>query len=212
MKKFLLIFILIFYITSCADRDAIPAAVIYTREIETTTIAEITETTTIIETEILFVEPETTAIITTTAESIPVPVAALPEIFEPDLYKSVGSIPIILNVNSNIYHTNTDCLQIDQILDENKREFGVDDLSLLSEFTACDECNTAVIENGEIEIDTDVMTVLVNLNSGTFHADLNCRHIKSMNEENKGEYTGTIDEIKSAGYKPCGTCSKQYKV
>lgn len=58
---------------------------------------------------------------------------------------------------------------------------------------------------------SEFIKVIVNKSTKTFHANLNCRHVKSMNDGNKAEMTATVDEIRSKGYKPCGTCSKAYK-
>jgi hypothetical protein len=54
-------------------------------------------------------------------------------------------------------------------------------------------------------------TVVLNTNSSVFHTDQNCRHVGAMKDENKSEMTATIDAIKAAGYKACGTCSKAFK-
>ncbi|MBR6551873.1 MAG: DNA/RNA non-specific endonuclease [Clostridia bacterium] len=51
----------------------------------------------------------------------------------------------------------------------------------------------------------DTTTYVLNTNTGVFHRS-SCRHIKTMNEENKSYYTGTRDGVISQGYNPCGTC------
>lgn len=46
---------------------------------------------------------------------------------------------------------------------------------------------------------------ILNTNSKKFHYP-DCRSVKQMSEKNKGYYTGTRDELISAGYSPCGNC------
>lgn len=52
-------------------------------------------------------------------------------------------------------------------------------------------------------------TFIVNTNSGKFHVP-NCKSVSDMAEKNKWEYTGTIDELKEMGYKPCKNCLSGY--
>ena len=55
-------------------------------------------------------------------------------------------------------------------------------------------------------------TLTVNISSGTFHLDENCRYVKNMKEENKKIIC--YSEIKTAmadGYKPCSACAGEYK-
>ena len=52
----------------------------------------------------------------------------------------------------------------------------------------------------------------VNVSSGTFHLDENCRYVKNIKEENK--ITIRYSEIETAmadGYKPCSACAAEYK-
>lgn len=208
--------IILFTMISCADRDSLPAAIVYTRALEgIPATTEITVDTTEIE-----LETEIIEIIED--ETIPLPVTVLPIVTELPLYSSEGNIPIILNINSGIYHLDDECMFANNIFDENKRIFSVDDLSVLSDYEPCSRCAEIIevetqppIESKTVQIietiSPESITVLVNLNTRTFHVDLNCRHIKSMKEENKGSFSGTIDEIKAAGYKACGTCSKKYR-
>jgi hypothetical protein len=52
----------------------------------------------------------------------------------------------------------------------------------------------------------------VNVSSGTFHLDENCRYVKNIKEENK--ITIRYSEIETAmadGYKPCSACAVEYK-
>lgn len=208
MKKYLyitfLITIILLTIVSCADRDSLPAAIVYTRALED--IPATTEITV----ETILTEVETTEIIDD--ESISLPVTVLPILTELPLYSSEGNIPIILNINSGMYHLDDECMFANNIFDENKRVFSVDDLSVLSDYSPCSRCAKLIEIETESEIvSLEPVTAILNLNSRTFHADINCRHIKTMKEENKSNHTGTIDEIKAAGYKACGTCSKQYR-
>ena len=52
-------------------------------------------------------------------------------------------------------------------------------------------------------------TFIVNTNSGKFHVP-NCKSVSDMAEKNKWEYTGTIEELKEMGYKPCKNCLSGY--
>ena len=52
----------------------------------------------------------------------------------------------------------------------------------------------------------------VNISSGTFHVDENCRYVKNMKEENKKIIS--YSEIETAigdGFKPCSVCAAEYK-
>jgi len=148
---------------------------------------------------------------TTTTDSKPIPLPT-------------GNIMVIINLNSKMYHLDLECTYVQRMNEENKFITKVDNLSELEDYTPCSRCAGSVAETTTVAKVTEtpetttkstqsqgeILTVIVNLNSKTFHADHNCRHIQSMNEDNKGTFTGTIEEIFAVGYKPCGTCSKQY--
>ncbi|MBQ9746595.1 MAG: hypothetical protein IJW21_07200, partial [Clostridia bacterium] len=52
----------------------------------------------------------------------------------------------------------------------------------------------------------------VNISSGTFHLDGECRYAKNMKEENKKIiFYGNIKSALADGYKPCSVCAKEYK-
>lgn len=58
----------------------------------------------------------------------------------------------------------------------------------------------------------NTFVLTVNISSGTFHVDENCRYVKNMKEENKKIIS--YSEIKTAmtdGYKPCSACAGEYK-
>lgn len=236
MKKNIAIIIFIIFstvvsVTSCADSNSgNPAAALYARSPEDVRGGEdIT-----VEESLTDDAPETTTAETTTEppeivfdDEVAAPVMSLPVISESPLFSSVGEIDVILNINSGVYHLDEECTYVRQMLEENKRIFSVDDLSVLSDYHACSRCGTyndntvetTIIEtdievptSGEVTLaQSDVITVIVNTNTKTFHVDFECRHIKTMIDGNKGECTGTIAEIKAAGYKACGTCSKEYQ-
>ncbi|MCL2517916.1 MAG: hypothetical protein FWF15_05075 [Oscillospiraceae bacterium] len=143
--------------------------------------------------------------------------------------KPTGKIMVIINLNSKMYHLNTECTYVKRMNEENKYIVKIDNLSELEGYTPCSRCGdpdkptvtVTVTETTVTAKETDppettipdqdeILTVIFNLTSKTFHADDNCRHIQSMKDENKGTFTGTIEEIFATGYKPCGTCSKQY--
>ncbi len=46
---------------------------------------------------------------------------------------------------------------------------------------------------------------VLNINSKKFHLPT-CASVDTIKEKNKKEYTGSRDELVSAGYKPCGAC------
>ena len=52
----------------------------------------------------------------------------------------------------------------------------------------------------------------VNISSGTFHTDAECRHVKNTKEENKKIiYYIDINDARADGYKPCSACAPEYK-
>ncbi|MBQ8961212.1 MAG: hypothetical protein IJ071_08380 [Ruminococcus sp.] len=45
------------------------------------------------------------------------------------------------------------------------------------------------------------------LNNNTMKAhDPNCKSVKDIKESNRSDYTGTISDLESMGYAPCGNC------
>ncbi len=70
-----------------------------------------------------------------------------------------------------------------------------------------------VIKNGEGEEnsgETKVREYILNTNSKKIHLP-DCSSVSSMAENNKEEYTGTIEELKEKGYQPCGNCLTEYR-
>lgn len=52
----------------------------------------------------------------------------------------------------------------------------------------------------------------VNISSGTFHLDAQCRYAKNMKEENKKIiFYSNISFALADGYTPCSACAKEYK-
>ena len=55
-------------------------------------------------------------------------------------------------------------------------------------------------------------TLTVNISSGTFHLDGECRYVKAMKEENKKTICySKIETAMADGYKPCSACAAEYK-
>lgn len=61
------------------------------------------------------------------------------------------------------------------------------------------------------DVNAKQLTVIVNKSSKVFHVSSSCSAVKRMSDKNKGTMKGTVKQIKSAGYKPCGICAKQYR-
>lgn len=55
------------------------------------------------------------------------------------------------------------------------------------------------------------ITVIINKSSKVFHVSSSCSAVKRMSAKNKGTMKGTVNQIKAAGYKPCGICAKKYQ-
>lgn len=56
------------------------------------------------------------------------------------------------------------------------------------------------------------LALTVNISSGTFHLDENCRYAANIKEENKK--TILYSDVRTAledGYTPCSACAKEYK-
>ncbi len=64
--------------------------------------------------------------------------------------------------------------------------------------------------NGNKEADKNdssgVQTYILNINSNKIHLP-SCSGVKRMQEKNKKEYTGTIEELLEDGYEPCEACN-----
>ena len=54
------------------------------------------------------------------------------------------------------------------------------------------------------------MTYILNTNTKKVHLP-DCRSVSDMADHNKQEYEGTLKELKSMGYSPCGRCLAQYR-
>jgi hypothetical protein len=56
------------------------------------------------------------------------------------------------------------------------------------------------------------ISLTVNISSGTFHIDGNCRYAVKIKEENrKIIYYSEIKMALADGYKPCSACAAEYK-
>ena len=64
--------------------------------------------------------------------------------------------------------------------------------------TVTEEVTTKAEEKEEL-------AYILNINSMKFHAT-SCRHVESIKEENKKEFTGNREDLIKDGYTPCGTC------
>ena len=58
--------------------------------------------------------------------------------------------------------------------------------------------------------DSQKLTVIINKNTKKFHLP-SCSSVKSMKNQNKKKYTGTVKELKKKGYSPCQRCLAKYK-
>ncbi|MFA6948606.1 MAG: hypothetical protein WCQ72_06470 [Eubacteriales bacterium] len=148
-----------------------------------------------------------------------------------------GKYFVIVNMNSMVYHTNPQCSYARKIAAENRMEIYVNDISELdaSGCRICSYCaksqhnnaettekhkesSAQTIDQTEKESNIDdaqkasLYTVIINKNSKTFHINPNCSHVKNMKEENKLIVeTDDIASLIADGYKPCGSCAKEYK-
>lgn len=73
-------------------------------------------------------------------------------------------------------------------------------------WSSASSAKSAVPSNASQQI-----TVIVNKSSKVFHVSSSCSAVKRMAEKNKGTVKGTVAQIKTAGYKPCGICAKKYQ-
>lgn len=91
-------------------------------------------------------------------------------------------------------------------------------LFILSMFFSCEKADIVISHGDSVkttEIDSTAeegMEIVVNISSGTFHTDKNCRYVSAMKEENKKIIVcRDIEIIIGDGYKPCSECASQYK-
>lgn len=145
-----------------------------------------------------------------------------------------GKYFVVVNMNSMVYHTDAECSYAKKISEDNKLELYVNDYSELDEngYRICSFCakrqqDASAAQTSESETTTinttakdeqpsqnaaQMYTVIINIKSKTFHIDPNCQHVKKMKDENKMTLqTDNIAELIAQGYKPCGTCAKQFK-
>ena len=58
----------------------------------------------------------------------------------------------------------------------------------------------------------NTVALTVNLSSGKFHTDENCRHAVNIKEENKKTvYYRNAAEALGDGFEPCSVCAEEYK-
>jgi len=58
----------------------------------------------------------------------------------------------------------------------------------------------------------NIVALTVNISSGTFHIDGNCRYVENAKEENKKIiYYSDIHTALADGFKPCSACAPDYK-
>ena len=82
--------------------------------------------------------------------------------------------------------------------------------------TSCTDADV-VIKHGESAADhcfpeEGSVSVIINISSGTFHLDENCRYVVGMKEENKKIILfGDAVQAVEAGIKPCSGCADEYK-
>lgn len=93
-------------------------------------------------------------------------------------------------------------------------------LFILSMFYSCEKADIVISREdpaktagSESEITENAgLEIVVNISSGTFHTDKNCRYVSAMKEENKKIIVcRDIALIAEDGYKPCSYCASQYK-
>lgn len=87
---------------------------------------------------------------------------------------------------------------------------------VLVSFSSCTDADV-VINGGESNIKSNFpeegsASVIINISSGTFHLDEECRYVAGMKEENKKIVTfGDVSEALKMGLKPCSGCAEEYK-
>lgn len=93
-------------------------------------------------------------------------------------------------------------------------------LFIMSMFFSCGKADIVIsrddsVKNSDIGTEntiSDGMKIIINISSGVFHADENCRYVSAMKDENKKIITcRDIALIIEDGYKPCSYCASQYK-
>ncbi len=73
------------------------------------------------------------------------------------------------------------------------------------------EANTSETRSVEAsDFENQEMTFILNTNSKKVHLP-DCKSVGDMAENNKQEYEGTLSDLKSDGYTPCGRCLAQYR-
>lgn len=73
--------------------------------------------------------------------------------------------------------------------------------STVATSTEATTSETSSAESSESETD-----YILNTSTRKFHYP-DCRHVSSIKDENKKEYTGSRDDLITDGYSPCGTCN-----
>ena len=87
-------------------------------------------------------------------------------------------------------------------------------LLLLSSCTAADITVTQGQGSAENKFpkEESAIALTVNISSGTFHIDENCRYAEKIKEENKKTVKySSIELALEDGYSPCSVCAPEYK-
>lgn len=74
---------------------------------------------------------------------------------------------------------------------------------------AAEQLQTEAIPSSEVAMQEEVpegTTYILNTNTKKFHKP-SCSSVKQMKESNKGEFTGSRDEVIAKGYDPCKKCN-----
>ena len=85
---------------------------------------------------------------------------------------------------------------------------------LLSSCTAADIIVTQGQGSAENKFpeEESAIALTVNISSGTFHLDENCRYVKNMKEENKKIISySEVETAMADGFKACSACAAEYK-
>lgn len=91
-------------------------------------------------------------------------------------------------------------------------------VSICTVFSSCEEADIIVSQVGHESYENTAaglsgeITITVNISSGTFHLDENCRYAAKINEKNKK--TLIYSDARTAledGYIPCSLCAGEYK-
>ena len=121
------------------------------------------------------------------------------------------AITYVYSVTQKVIHR-SDCYHIDRMSEDYKTEYSGDISELLAkDYTICKDCLVPKEEKpDEDEEDTNKIakedaTYVINSSSKKLH-ELDCYHVKSMEEKNI-EYTDlTLEELFELKYIPCGFC------